>query len=48
MLVMQLAATGNFALKAGGTRGTGLVVSLPMLMDPTYKFQVACPELLML
>jgi hypothetical protein len=44
----MLAATGWFTLKAGEKKGTGFIVSLPMLMDPKYKFQVACPELWML
>jgi hypothetical protein len=41
----MLAATGSFMLKAGGKKGTGFVISLPMQMDPKYKFQVACTEL---
>jgi hypothetical protein len=44
----MLAATGQFTLKAGGKKGTGFILSLPMLMDPKYKFYKACPELRML
>ena len=41
----MLSASGAFTLKAGGKKGNGFVISLPMLMDPRYKFFVACPEL---
>jgi hypothetical protein len=44
----MLTATGQFTLKAGGKKGTGFIISLPQLMDPKYKFHVACPELRML
>ncbi len=42
---LMLSASGEFTLKAGGKKGNRFVISLPMLMDPRYKFFVACPEL---
>ncbi len=42
-----LAAAGDFALQTRGKKGTGFVVSLPImiLMEPRHKVKVAYPEL---
>jgi len=36
-------ATAKFTLRAGGKRGKGFEIYLPLLMDTSYKFRAALP-----
>lgn len=38
----------NHLLKAGGDKHRGFLVDLPLLMDPTYKYRLACPAFIKL